>query len=145
LSALSEAGARLYLAHAERHPLVFVHAVTGPAALRALLPQLPGESRATAFAYAWQAVAAWAAAFGGPAPATAPHETPPPGAPDDVEARSLETGDEHAIKLLDACRREAAANPTPVYLRAAGDWAGRLLRAATWSRGRRAAAGLLAG
>ena len=43
LSALTEAGARLYLADAARHPLVLLHTVTGPAALRLLLPHLPGR------------------------------------------------------------------------------------------------------
>src|SRR5262249_45581562 len=43
LCSLSEAGARLYLANASRQPLVLLHTVTVPAALRLLLPHLPAS------------------------------------------------------------------------------------------------------
>jgi hypothetical protein len=147
LSELSEAGARLYFAHAERHPLVFVHAVTAPAALRTLLPHIRNEDQVSAFASIWQAVAASASAFGrtsidGALPPDADELKPI--AADNVKERSLDTQDTHAIKFFDACRREAELNPTPVYLRAANDWAGRLLEARTWSHAQRIAAGLSA-
>src|SRR5262245_53023747 len=41
LSSLTEAGARVYLANASRQPLVLLHTVTAPAALRLMLPHLP--------------------------------------------------------------------------------------------------------
>jgi hypothetical protein len=126
---------------------VFLHAITGPAALRALLPHVPAELRVTAFAYAWQAVAASAATFGSvPLSEARPADADQLGsvAAEEVKSRALDTGDEHAIKLLDACLRETELNPTPVYLRATGDWANRLLGAAHWKRGQRIAAGLAA-
>ena len=33
--------------------------------------------------------------------------------------RALATGDEHAIKFTEACLREHAVNPKPIYLEAA--------------------------
>src|SRR5215813_14035752 len=64
LNRLSEMGARLYLANASTHPLVFIHALTGPAAVRLLLPHMPAALREVALAYGWQALAAWVAAYG---------------------------------------------------------------------------------
>ena len=63
LSSLTETGARCYLANASRQPLVLLHTVTVPAALRLLLPHLPGDLHQTALAYVWQNVAAAAAAY----------------------------------------------------------------------------------
>jgi hypothetical protein len=59
LNRLSEMGARLYLANASTHPLVFIHALTGPAAVRLLLPHMPPALREVAVARCWQALAAW--------------------------------------------------------------------------------------
>ena len=146
LSALAEAGAELYLANADRYPLVFVHVVTGPAALQLLLPHLPPETRATAFAYVWQAVAAWAAAFGGDHAATHAKQDGAalPSAMTIIE-RAVDTGDDHAIKFAEAALREYRANPQPVYLTAALDWSTRLLEAKQRSQAERAAAGLAIG
>src|SRR5262245_36736012 len=60
LSSLTETGARLYMANASHQPLVLLHTVTIPAALRLLLPYLPLALRKTALAYVWQNVAAMA-------------------------------------------------------------------------------------
>src|SRR5262249_24983884 len=54
LSSLTETGARLYIANASHQPLVLLHTVTIPAALRLLLPYLPPALRKTALAYVWQ-------------------------------------------------------------------------------------------
>jgi hypothetical protein len=145
LSKLSEAGARLYLTHAARHPLVFVHAVTGPAAFRTLLPYIRKWDQLSAFAYMWQAIAASASAFGSAPIAVGPLEMDVDADPvvaDDIKGRSIDTHDQHAIKFFDACLRETELNPTPVYLRAANDWANRVLQARTWSHGQRIATGL---
>src|SRR5262245_25834790 len=64
LSSLTEAGAQIYLANASSQPLVMLHTVTAPAALRLLLPHLPVALHKTALAYVWQNVAATAAAYG---------------------------------------------------------------------------------
>ena len=140
LSSLTEAGARMYLANAAHQPLVLLHTVTAPAALRLILPHLPAGLHNTALAYVWQNVAATAAAYG--------DQTPPDGndlAPQEPSAiieRSIATDDPHALKFAEACIREHRRNPQPSYLAAAADWASRLHRARRWSAAERDAAGL---
>jgi hypothetical protein len=140
LSSLTEAGARMYLANAEHQPLVLLHTVTAPAALRMMLPHIPAEMHKTALAYTWQNAAATAAAYG--------DETPPEGhdwpthEPSAIIDRSLATDDPHALKFAEACIREHRRNPQPIYLAAAADWASRLHRARNWSAAERDAAGL---
>ena len=66
LSDLTAAMARLYLAnvaHGASHDIAFVHAVTGPSALRLLAPHLTGADHILALRYAWQAAAAIYAAY----------------------------------------------------------------------------------
>ena len=131
LSELAEIGARLYLGDATRHPLVLLHAVTGPAAVQLLVSYASPELAPTAFAYAWQAVAAWAAAFStgyksGPIPTTNAGW-------DDIVDLAVESGDEHAIKLTEACRRLEAFHPSPVFRAAADDWVRRVVESRAWS------------
>jgi hypothetical protein len=141
LGALTEAGARLYLANALRYPLIFLHAVTGPAALRQLLPHLSTAMQHTAFAYIWQAVAAWTAAFGSPAPLAVGPEDVPHAATAEIVAQAVDTHDPHAIKFVAACLQEYRLHPRPVYLWAALDWPTRLRvsrrqrRAGWWAAG----------
>jgi hypothetical protein len=140
LSSLSEAGARLYLANASRQPLVLLHTITVPAALRLLLPQLPVPFHKTALAYVWQDVAAIAAAYADEAPSEREDWALREEA--EIIERSIETGDPHALKLTEACIREFRSNPRPVYLAAAEDWATRLHRAKDWSSAQLTAAGI---
>ena len=145
LSDLTATCARVYLADAGAAPIAFIHAVTGPAALRLLLPHLPPAIHATAFAYAWQTGAALLSAYGGTAPVTMgeaqgpegePMLTDPPGAdkegsvrgggPEDLIERAVANGDEHAIKFTEACLRENDIRPDPAYLAAALDSTSRL-------------------
>lgn len=141
---LTEAAARLYLANADRQPLVMLHTVTGPAALRLMLPHLSEQLQRTAFSYVWQAVAAWAAAFSEQALPLQPEE---PSADEITTAhvleRCLETGDPHAIKFAEACVREHRANGNSVYLTAALDWATRLRQAQGWTSHKRTFSGLV--
>src|SRR5499425_3120173 len=138
LSALTEAGARLYLANVSRQPLVLLHTVTVSAALRLLLPHLPTGLDTTTLAYVWQNVAATAAAYG--------DEKPP--ARDDwplqeeavIIDHAIATDDPHALKFAEACIREYRLNPQAPYLAAAADWASRLHRAKHWSPAERDAA-----
>jgi hypothetical protein len=140
LSALTEAGARMYLANAARQPLVLLHTVTAPAALRLMLPHLPTGLHKTALAYVWQNVAATAAAYGDQTPRDDDDwPTPEPSA---IIERSIATDDPHALKFAEACIREHQRNPQPAYLTAAADWASRLHRAQRWSPAERDAAGL---
>src|SRR5262249_53452695 len=143
LSRLVEAGARLYCANASTHPLVFIHAITGPAAVRLLLPHMPVALHESAFAYCWQAIAAWVAAYGSDPP-VAPDGSAPR-SESEVIGRALGTRDHHAIKLAEACLREYRLNPQPVFLKAALDWPLRLLASSRWSAAERVRAGIAIG
>lgn len=140
LSSLTEAGARLYLANASRQPLVLLHTVTVPAALRLLLPHFPAGLHKTGLAYVWQNVAAVAAVYADEKPSESEdwhtHEESV------IIERSIETDDPHALKFTEACIREYRLNPQPVYRAAAEDWAARLERAKDWSVSERDAAGM---
>jgi len=140
LSSLTEAGARLYLANASRQPLVLLHTVTVPAALRLLLPHLSAELHKTALAYVWQNVAATVAAYGDEKPPE--RDNWPTEEQSVIIERSIATDDPHALKFAEACIREHRLNPRPAYLAAAADWASRLHRARHWSLAERDAAGL---
>jgi hypothetical protein len=140
LTSLTEAGARMYLANASHQPLVLLHTVTAPAALRMMLPHLPAELHQTALVYTWQTAAATAAAYGDERPPE--HDDWPLQEPSAIVERSLAAEEPHALKFAEACIREHARNPNPVYLAAAADWASRLLEARNWSAADRDAAGL---
>ena len=120
LSAMTRAFARVYLGNA-RDPLttvVFVHGITAAAALRSLVPHLTDAAAGQLIRYGWQAGTALYASFG----------TAPPLAAE-LDARGLEPaalvdaaiahGDDHVIKLTEACLLEYALEPDPVFLHAA--------------------------
>jgi hypothetical protein len=143
LSRLTEAGAHLYLANASTHPLVFIHALTGPAAVRLLVPAMPSALHATTLAHCWQAVAAWVAAYGGDGPDTSNDAAPLSEA--QIVERAVGTRDHHAIKFAEACLREQRLNPKAVFLKAALDWPLRLLASSRWSVAERMRAGIAIG
>jgi hypothetical protein len=74
--------------------------------------------------YAWQAAAAMYVAMGD-RPGEPPRDAEPIDAATLVE-RAVANGDEHAIKMAEACLREDAVAPRPVYRLAAQDALGRL-------------------
>jgi hypothetical protein len=125
VSDMTETFAHVYLANASGGRVIhFVHAVTGPSAVRLLAPHLSAETASMALRYAWQAGAALYAAFG-----EQPRAETVADAPEDIDDlidRSVATGDEHAIKFTEACLREYRLNPQPVYLVAAQDATRRL-------------------
>jgi hypothetical protein len=120
ISALTKAFARVYLGNV-RDPLttvVFVHGITAAAALRSLTPHLADAAAAQLIRYGWQACAALYASFGSAAPLA---YAPAPGVPDAsalIDA-AIAHGDDHVIKLTEACLREYALEPAPVFLHAA--------------------------
>jgi Questin oxidase-like len=119
LSNMTETFAAVFLANVPpRSWITYVHAVTGPSAIRLLLPHLDARSRSALLRYGWQGAAALYASSGGrpPAPAAPP---PKPVDREDLVDRALATGDEHAIKFTEACLREHAVDPKPIYLSAA--------------------------
>ncbi len=127
LSELAELGARLYLHDATRHPLVLLHAVTGPAAVQLLIANASAQLRHTAFAYTWQAVAAWAAAFSSGPPSEPPQATDKLWG--EIIGLSVASGDDHAIKFTEACHRLDKLRPSPVFRAAASDWVHRVMDA----------------
>jgi len=125
LSDLTETFAGVYRASVPPGSVItYIHAVTGPSALRLLLPVLEPASRRVLLRYGWQGAAALYAASRGSAatPAGASAEQ----SRDDLVDRALATGDEHSIKFTEACLREHALNPKAVYLSAAREAVDRL-------------------
>jgi hypothetical protein len=117
---LTRTFARVYLANA-RDPLTtiaFVHTVTGPAALRPILPHLDADAAAAALGYAWQASAGLYATFG-TAPPAADAGDATPLSRDELVAGAIATGDEHAIKFTAVCLDEHRRTAEPVFLAAA--------------------------
>jgi hypothetical protein len=128
ISNLTETFAAVYLENVPPGSVItYIHTVTGPSAIRLLLPHLDANARAALLRYGWQGAAALYAASGGKWSSPAPPPAPK-GDREDLVDRALATGDEHAIKFTEACLREYALNPKPVYLAAA--------RAAVTSLGR---------
>ena len=124
-SDLTETFARIYLENATPGKVItFVHAVTGPSAARLLLPYADEAGTRTLMRYAWQAAAALYVAMGERATATAPEAEPLDAAT--LVERAVANGDEHAIKLTEACLREEQIHPRPVYRLAAQDALSRL-------------------
>ncbi len=129
LSRLTAAFARAYLQHGAPGPQVatiaFVHAVTGPAALRKIAPHVRPETARAALPYAWQAAAGIYAAYARrDNPRRDPRESRQ--TPAELAERALANGDEHAIKFTEALLAEHALRPDPAYLAAAEDAVGRL-------------------
>lgn len=110
--------ARIFLAHGRRQPVTFLHAVTAPVAAYSVLPLLPAYLARPTYDALWQAGAAlYTVHAGGATPEPLPADVPP--APDDLADRAVAAGDEHAIKLTEACLRLHADIPDPVLLHAA--------------------------
>ncbi len=128
LSNLTATFARVYLdqAVAGGSVITFIHTVTGPSAIRLLLPHLPADTHPALLRYGWQGTAGVYAALGQPSSGALPAEAPK-GA-DALVDRAVASGDEHAIKFTEACLREHAVDPRPVYLEAAADAVRRLGR-----------------
>ena len=107
LDDLIGAAARV-LAARDDAPIAFCHAVTAPAAVRLVLPELPNDIQRASVAASWQVVGGIVAAFASPrlasesvaaeADATALLQT--------LAVRAIEHGDEHVIKLTEAAERE---------------------------------------
>jgi hypothetical protein len=110
--------ARIFLGYGRRRPIPLLHAVTAPVAARSVLPLLPDELGRPTYDALWQVAAALYAVYtGGVTP-----EPPPAGPPRDRDAlteRAVATGDEHVIKLTEACLRLHAEDPDPLLLHAA--------------------------
>jgi len=126
LSDLTRTFARVYLGSARDTGMVitFIHSVTGTAAARLLLPYLDPSGVARLLRYAWQTAAGLWVVFG-TGIAAEPIEADDVGAGDLVDC-AVVSGDEHAIKLTEACLREHAFAPCSAYLAAADHAVGAL-------------------
>jgi len=120
VSDLTGTFAAVYLASAVdvMTTIAFIHCITAPAALRPMIPYLSHDSAHAAMRHAWQAAAALYVTFGR---ASYPERMLDEAAEnrDEMIDRALANGDEHAIKLTEACLGEYALDPNPMYLAAA--------------------------
>jgi hypothetical protein len=121
LSELTRVFAEVYLQNTDKM-IGFVHALTGPSALRLLAPYVKPASRPAASLYAWQAAAGIYATMAAkrfvPTPENAARTD---SSVDDLVDRAVTNGDTHVIKFTEACLREWKVNPDPAYLAAARD------------------------
>ncbi|WP_171172266.1 questin oxidase family protein [Streptomyces sp. I05A-00742] len=115
--------ADVYLGHPEVYPVPLVHGVTAPAAVRIVLPHLPREVHAPTLARIWQVQSALLVMLTtdrrGEGTTAWLEEVPEPPRTAELGARAAEHGDEHVIKMTEACLREYALRPDPRYLAAA--------------------------
>jgi hypothetical protein len=127
LSEITETFAGIYLAN-PTGLIAFVHAVTAPSALRLLAPYLSDADARLAARYAWQACAGIYAWYSTKPPPSPTDFVPPTESPEALVDRAVVAGGAHTIKFTEACLREYALHPRPVYLVAARDAAERVGR-----------------
>lgn len=127
LDELIAAAARV-LAARDDAPIAFCHAVTAPAAVRLVLPELPDPLQRASVAASWQVVGAIVAAFAVP-----PHAaesvavgTDPEPLLERLDPLAVEHGDEHVIKLTEAAGREYHRTGDTTLLVAADRFRGRI-------------------
>ncbi len=104
--------------------IAFVHAVTGPSAVRLLVPHVSQATARLLLRYAWQAAAAIYSAFSHASVSAG--AVAAPSDPNALVDAAVATGDEHAIKFTEACFREHEQRPDVGYLEAATRVVGRL-------------------
>lgn len=123
---LSVTAAGIYADRAPRPPIPLVHMITVPAAVHMVLPVLPPDQHEQSYVYARRASAWIAGVFPGmfrSGPVTGADGAPPLA---QTITAAVELGDEHAIKLAEACRRLGAASPDDRLPRAAATLVRRL-------------------
>lgn len=118
LSEITLSFAQVNLAHTDQFPIPLIHSVTAPAAVRLMLQHLPEEMHLPSFAAAWRTSAALLSTF-----ALEPREgevrreeKKPVYTKQQLVERAVDHGDEHAIKLTEACLREHVLLPDDTYL-----------------------------
>jgi hypothetical protein len=113
--------ARLLLAHGELAPvptIQLIHTITAPRSMRDLLPYLPPQQGGWAYRCLWRVSAGIAARLARPLGAgaeMAPRIEEPQLSRDELIDRAVALGDEHAIKLTEACLCEDQIRPDPIY------------------------------
>jgi len=122
VSDLADVFARVFLANAHDTltAIVFAHGVTSVAALGNLLPHIDAATARGALPFAWQSACGLYAAFGRfPARVLPDESTCSPEDPTTLVDRALAHGDEHAIKLTEACLSWNERSPSPDFAAAA--------------------------
>lgn len=125
LSEVTETVATAYVKNVnQRNFIALIHAVTGAASLRSLLPYLSPATTSRMLRYGWQMAAALYAIYSSGSLNSAPDKAAVKR--DTLIDRAVAAREEHAIKFTEACLREYAINPKQVYLWAARDAVERL-------------------
>jgi hypothetical protein len=113
--------ARLLLAHEELAPvptIQLIHTITAPRSMRDLLPFLPPGSGPQAYRLLWRVSAGVVAHVARP-PVSGSDSDPPRReagmTPAELADRAIAHGDDHMIKLTEACLVEDRLRPDPVY------------------------------
>jgi hypothetical protein len=121
LHEICRCAAELYLAHPSAR-IAYVHCLTIPSALRLLAPHLGAACMRQAIGFALQAALALHAVSAAPvATAVTPEVEKLAGEPAEIRYRAACSLEEHAIKFTEACLRENAVEPSPVFALAAAD------------------------
>jgi hypothetical protein len=101
LSDLADASVLRYLEIAHGNPVMLVHSATAPTAILRSLPALDPQLWAPSAAAAWDAAAAVTAIYSPASAASGPRPAATNDSSDEVFARAVAHGDEHAIKFAD--------------------------------------------
>ena len=120
--------ADIYLANVQagsRAAIAFIHGVTGPRAVRLLLDHVDDRTGDELLVSVWQAAAGIYSAYGEPG-AVSTYAREDQRDVEDIVEQAIRTGDEHAIKFVEACLDEHRRNPDPLFVAAAADAAARL-------------------
>ena len=121
--------ADIYLANVQagsRAAIAFIHGVTGPHSVRLLTDHVEDRTGDELLVRVWQAAAGIYSAYGEPG-AVSTYTRDDQWDVEDIIEQAIRTGDEHAIKFVEACLDEHRRNPAPVFLAAAADAAARLM------------------
>lgn len=120
LDALVAAAARLFVTtRSGGAGFVYLHGVTGSAALRLLLPALSEEDQQVAVGYLVQAVAAVHATHAQPESSATEPVAAADADPAVLASRAAKSDDDHTIKLVEAALREYEGTGAPELLAAA--------------------------
>lgn len=118
MSDLAATFARVFLTQGRRWPTAFVHAVTAPVAAGSVLPLLPADTARATHDALWR-LAAGLYSVHAPDAETEPLPLGEPAAEEDLIDRAVANGDEHAIKLTEACLRQYRSTGDHMLLHAA--------------------------
>jgi hypothetical protein len=122
LSDLTASFCRMVLASSGGSAVGLVHAITPTAAVRTLQPHLTDVSVEAVYAQLWHVNAAIVCGFTPPSASeetTLAHAAADVPSPTEILGHAVEHGDTHALKFAEACTREHALRPDPIYMLAA--------------------------